>query len=72
MSTHTGTIHWFSRLKGIGQIRPDAGGCDIAAEIGDFVGDQPAGVLEQKLVSYEVTESAWGSRATNIHIVRRL
>jgi cold shock CspA family protein len=72
MTTHTGTIHWFSRLKGIGQIRPDAGGGDIPAEIGDFVGAQHAGVLQEKLVSYEITESAWGCRATNIHIVRRL
>ena len=72
MSTHTGTIHWFSRLKGIGQIRPDAGGFDVVADIGDFVGDQPSGSLEEKLVSYDLTESAWGCRATNIHIVRRL
>jgi cold shock CspA family protein len=72
MSTYTGTIHWFSRLKGIGQIRPDAGGYDIPADIGDFVGVQPSGELEEKLVSFELTESAWGCRATNIHIVRRL
>ena len=72
MSTHTGTIHWFSRLKGIGQIRPDAGGYDVMADIGDFVDSQPDGSLEHKLVSYELTESASGERATQIHLVRRL
>lgn len=71
MNTHTGTIHWFSRLKGIGQIRPDAGGHDILANIGDFVDSQPAGSLERKLVSYELRESAFGGRATRIHVVRR-
>lgn len=72
MSTHTGTIHWFSRLKGIGQIRPDAGGFDVMADIGDFVDSQPPGPLEHKLVSYELSESAFGARATRIHLVRRI
>jgi|GEM_PF-1630893 len=72
MSTHTGTIHWFSRLKGIGRIRPDAGGYDVSAEIGDFVVEQKAGSLDEKLVSYEIEESAYGTRAVNIHLVRRL
>jgi cold shock CspA family protein len=72
MITHTGTIHWFSRLKGIGQIRPDAGGFDVLADIGDFVEMQPPGTLEQKLVAYQLDESAFGGRATQIHVVRRL
>lgn len=72
MITHTGTIHWFSRLKGIGQIRPDAGGFDVLADIGDFVEMQPPGTLEQKLVAYQLDESALGGRATQIHVVRRL
>lgn len=72
MSTHTGTIHWFSRLKGIGQIRPDAGGSDVIADIGDFACVQPPGSLDRKLVSYEVETSAVGERAINIHVVRRL
>ena len=72
MITHTGTIHWFSRLKGIGQIRPDAGGHDVMADIGDFVEMQPPGGLEQKLVAYQLDESAIGGRATRIHVVRRL
>lgn len=72
MSSHTGIIHWFSRLKGIGQIRPDAGGYDVSADIGDFVSQQQAGSLEKKLVSYDVEQSAYGSRAVNIHVVRRL
>lgn len=69
---HTGTIHWFSRLKGIGQIRPDAGGHDVMADIGDFVEAQPAGALEHQLVAYQLDESADGGRATRIHLVRRL
>lgn len=72
MSMHTGTIHWFSRLKGIGTIRPDAGGHDVSADIGDFVGQQQPGDLEKKLVAYDVEESAYGSRAINIHVVQRL
>ena len=72
MSTHTGTIHWFSRLKGIGRIRPDAGGSDVSAELGDFVIKQQVGSLEEKLVAYELEESAYGARAINIHVVRRL
>ncbi|WP_395406103.1 cold-shock protein [Pseudoduganella sp. UC29_106] len=72
MSTHTGTIHWFSRLKGIGRIRPDAGGYDVSAEIEDFVVEQKTESLEEKLVSYEVEECAYGARAVNIHIVQRL
>lgn len=72
MITHTGTIHWFSRLKGIGQIRPDAGGFDVIADIGDFVETQPPGTLEHKLVAYQLDESAVGGRATQIHVVRRL
>ncbi|WP_342114461.1 cold-shock protein [Pseudoduganella sp. OTU4001] len=72
MSMHTGTVHWFSRLKGIGQIRPDAGGYDVSADIGDFVGQQQAGSLEEKLVSYDLDESAYGMRAINIHVVQRL
>jgi cold shock CspA family protein len=72
MSMHTGTIHWFSRLKGIGQIRPDDGGYDVCADIGDFVSKQQPGSLEKKLVSYDVEESAYGSRAINIYVVRRL
>ena len=72
MITHTGTIHWFSRLKGIGQIRPDAGGYDVMADIGDFVEMQPAGALERQLVAYQLDESAVGGRATLIHLVRRI
>lgn len=72
MSMHTGTIHWFSRLKGIGQIRPDAGGFDVLADIRDFVQTQPAGSLERKSVSYVLDESSSGGRATHIHVVRRL
>lgn len=71
MSTYTGTIHWFSRLKGIGQIRPDAGGHDVLADIGDFDCSLPPGSLERKLVSYELVESASGGRATQIHVVPR-
>ena len=70
MSTHTGTIHWFSRLKGIGQIRPTMGGYDVLADIGDFACSQPPGSLERQLVSYELAESASGGRATNIHVMR--
>jgi len=72
MSTHTGTIHWFSRLKGIGQIRPDAGGFDVMADIGDFVACQPPGPLEHKLVSYQLGESAFGGQARQIHLLRRI
>jgi cold shock CspA family protein len=72
MSTHTGTIHWFSRLKGIGQIRPDAGGSDVMADIGDFACAQPPGSLDRKFVSYEIEPSAFGERAINIHVVRPL
>jgi cold shock CspA family protein len=72
MMTHTGTIHWFSRLKGIGQIRPDAGGHDVMADIGDFIDVQPPGALEHKQVAYELVESAVGGRATRIHVMRRL
>jgi len=71
MITHTGTIHWFSRLKGIGQIRPDAGGHDVMADIADFVEIQPSGALEHKLVAYQLDASAVGGRATRIHVVRR-
>lgn len=72
MVTHTGTIHWFSRLKGIGQIRPDAGGHDLTANIGDFVEPQPAGSLEPRLVAYQLDESAVSGRATRIHVVTAL
>ncbi|RZT11127.1 Cold shock protein, CspA family [Duganella sp. CF402] len=71
MHTYTGTIHWFSRLKGIGQIRPDAGGYDVLADIGDFALHQPPGSLEKNLVTYEFTPSASGGRATNIHVTAR-
>lgn len=71
MRTYTGTIHWFSRLKGIGQIRPAAGGHDVMADIGDFVHAQPAGALEHKLVSYELADAAAGGRATRIHVMGR-
>lgn len=72
MITHTGTIHWFSRLKGIGQIRPDAGGHDVMADIGDFVETQSPGALADKLVAYQLDTSALGGRATQIHVVRRI
>lgn len=72
MITHTGTIHWFSRLKGIGQIRPDAGGHDVMADIGDFVETHPPGALADKLVAYQLDTSAHGGRATQIHVVRRI
>ncbi|TFW25555.1 cold shock domain-containing protein [Massilia arenosa] len=71
-NTHTGTIHWFSRLKGIGQIRPDSGGHDVLADIADFVHLQPPGSLEAQLVSYRLDEADCGGRATHIHIVRRI
>ena len=72
MITHTGTIHWFSRLKGIGQIRPDAGGHDVMADIVDFVETHPSGALADKLVAYRLDTSALGGRATQIHVVRRI
>ncbi|KRB92373.1 hypothetical protein ASE26_05170 [Duganella sp. Root198D2] len=59
-------------MKGIGQIRPDAGGHDLLADIGDFVEVQPAGSLEHKLVAYQLDESVVGGRATRIHMVQRL
>ncbi|MYM34868.1 cold shock domain-containing protein [Duganella sp. FT50W] len=70
ISTHTGTIHWFSRLKGIGQIRPDTGGYDIMANISDFVETQPAGSLEHKMVSYKLAKSEFGGQARQINLVR--
>ncbi|SEL38298.1 hypothetical protein SAMN05216319_1665 [Duganella sp. CF402] len=73
MITHTGTIHWFSRLEDIGQIRPDAGGGhDVMANIDDFVETQAPGALAHKLVAYQLDTSALGGRATQIHVVRRL
>jgi cold shock CspA family protein len=70
ISTHTGTIHWFSRLKGIGQIRPDAGGYDVMANIRDFVEAQPAGSLEHKFVSYKLANSDVGGQARQIHLLQ--
>jgi cold shock CspA family protein len=70
ISIHTGTIHWFSRLKGIGQIRPNAGGYDVMANINDFVEAQPAGSLEHKLVSYQLANSDFGGQARQIHLTQ--
>ncbi|MGH8705337.1 MAG: cold-shock protein [Burkholderiales bacterium] len=62
----TGTVKWFSDAKGFGFITPDSGGKDLFAH---FSAIQDAGfktLKENQKVSYEVTSSPKGDRATNI------
>ena len=71
MSTHTGAVKWFSRVKGYGFITPDAGGPDVFVHYSAIQSEASyKNLYEGDRVRYDLTDNGKGPQAQNVHQIR--
>jgi CspA family cold shock protein len=66
MTKETGTVKWFSRLKGYGFINPDSGSQEIFVHYSAIQGDGYRNLLEGDRVEYELVDRGKGPQAANV------
>lgn len=66
MGKETGTVKWFSRLKGYGFISPDSGSQEIFVHFSAIQGDGYRNLFEGERVEYELVDEGKGPQATNV------
>lgn len=70
MGKETGTVKWFSRLKGYGFINPDSGSQEIFVHYSAILGDGYRNLQEGERVAYEVVDHGKGPQAANVSVQR--
>jgi CspA family cold shock protein len=66
MGKETGTVKWFSRLKGYGFINPDSGQQEIFVHYSAIQGDGYRNLFEGDRVEYELVDRGKGPQAANV------
>lgn len=66
MGKETGTVKWFSRLKGYGFINPDSGNQEIFVHYSAILGDGYRNLFEGDRVEYELVDHGKGPQAANV------
>ncbi|MCA9938134.1 MAG: cold-shock protein [Anaerolineales bacterium] len=64
----TGTVKWFSRLKGYGFIQPDEEGAEVFVHYSAIEGDGYRNLYEGDKVSFEVIDQGRGPQARNVRV----
>jgi CspA family cold shock protein len=62
----TGTVKWFSRIKGFGFIAPDQGSMDVYVHYSAITGEGFRNLMEGQRVEFTLEESAKGLTALNV------
>jgi CspA family cold shock protein len=62
----TGTVKWFSRVKGYGFIEPDSGGEDVFVHYSAIVGEGYRNLEEGQRVEFVVKDSPNGPQADEV------
>ena len=69
--TVTGTVKWFSNVKGYGFITPADGGADVFVRHSGLAGTgRRKTLIEGATVAYEVVQGAKGPQARNVVQIR--
>lgn len=66
MDRETGTVKWFSRLKGYGFINPDRGTQEVFVHYSAIQGDGYRNLFEGDRVEYELVDRGKGPQAANV------
>jgi cold shock protein len=62
----TGTVKWFSRMKGFGFIAPDQGTMDVFVHYSAIIGDGFRNLMEGQRVEFTLEQSPKGLTALNV------
>ena len=65
----TGTVKWFSRVKGYGFIAPDDGGKEIFVHFSGIEGEGYRNLEEGQKVTYTVEDTPKGPQAVSVRAV---
>ena len=65
----TGTVKWFSRVKGYGFVAPDDGGKEIFVHFSGIEGEGYRNLEEGQKVTYTVEETPKGPQAVSVRAV---
>jgi len=65
----TGTVKWFSRVKGYGFLAPDDGGKEIFVHFSGIEGEGYRNLEEGQKVTYTVEETPKGPQAVSVRAV---
>ncbi|MFO7662234.1 MAG: cold shock domain-containing protein [Chloroflexota bacterium] len=66
MFRETGSVKWFSRLKGYGFINPDQGGQEVFVHYSAIRGDGYRNLFEGDKVEYDKIDEGKGPQAQNV------
>ena len=62
----TGTVKWFSRVKGFGFIAPDQGTMDVFVHYSSIIGEGFRNLMEGQRVEFTLEQSPKGLTALNV------
>jgi CspA family cold shock protein len=65
----TGTVKWFSRVKGYGFIAPDEGGKEIFVHFSGIEGEGYRNLEEGQKVTFTVEDTPKGPQAVSVRMV---
>lgn len=66
MEKKSGTVKWFSRLKGYGFIDPDEGGAEVFVHYSAISGEGYRNLYEGDRVEYDEVDRGKGPQAQNV------
>ncbi len=66
MEKKSGTVKWFSRLKGYGFIDPDEGGAEVFVHYSAISGEGYRNLYEGDRVEYDEIDRGKGPQAQNV------
>ncbi len=62
----TGTVRWFSRVKGYGFIQPDGGDKDVFVHYSAIIGEGYRNLTEGQRVEFIIEDSTKGPQAAQV------